>query len=80
MTMDKVKHNLEKTQQTQKIISVHEFKDRAIMEANYERVNTWSVVQLAVMITVGISQIVLIRSLFDDKSKVGKIFKMVERS
>ncbi|XP_064634670.1 transmembrane emp24 domain-containing protein 1-like [Lineus longissimus] len=80
MTMDKVKRNLEKTQQTQKVLAVLESKDRSVMEQNYDRVNTWSVVQLAIMITVSISQIVLIRSLFDDKSKVRKIFQMAERT
>ena len=74
--LNKVKSHLDKAQQTQNILRVFEARDRSIQEDNFSRVNTWSGIQLGVMITVGLMQVILIRSLFEDRSKVGKILKM----
>jgi len=73
---NRMKKNLDKSRQMQKQLRNYETKDRSRQEDNFTRVNTWSVIQLAVMMTVGFIQVIMIRSLFEDKSKVSKILKM----
>ncbi|PVD33661.1 hypothetical protein C0Q70_04919 [Pomacea canaliculata] len=51
------------------LIKVHEARDRNIAEANFIRVNVLSAVQLFVMVTVGLIQVIMIRSLFGDTNK-----------
>ena len=49
-----------------------ESRDRYIMERNFERVNFWSAVHLFVMLSVGLVQVLTIRSLFaENKSQPG---------
>ncbi|CAH1785565.1 unnamed protein product [Owenia fusiformis] len=74
--MDILKKNLQKTEQLQNIFKIYEAQDRSIMEDNFMRVNTWSGINLAVMITVGVIQVLMIRNLFEDKSKVSQVLKM----
>lgn len=52
-----------------------ETRDRNIAEQNYDYVNRFSMMSIGVMITVGLVQIYLIRSLFETKSYLKKIFK-----
>lgn len=70
--VDIVRGNLDRTMQMQTIMRMHEARDRNIVENNFERVNVWSCIQLFIMISVGLAQVLMIRNLFDDKSKVGK--------
>jgi len=49
-----------------------ESRDRHIAERNYEKVNFWSMINLAVMVLVLVLQVFLIRSLFDDKSLLNR--------
>ncbi len=63
-----------KTIRLQGELRAHEFKDRSIAEHNFERVNFWSVVQVVIMVIAGVTQVVMIRSIFDEKSPVRKIF------
>ena len=70
--LDMVKQRLDKTQQSQKILRTIEARDRKTAEMNFERINFWSCVHMVVMITVGLIQVFLVRSLFEDKSMSSK--------
>ncbi|XP_065170089.1 transmembrane emp24 domain-containing protein 5-like [Atheta coriaria] len=73
--VNRVRVNLKSIRHLQDAIKSTEARDRNIAEENYFKVNTFSWVQIAVMATVGIVQVVMVRSLFDDKSKVHGIWK-----
>ncbi|KAJ8299419.1 hypothetical protein KUTeg_023479 [Tegillarca granosa] len=73
--MDSVENNLDKSIQSQNALRNYEARDRNIQESNFQRVNWMSGVQVFVMVSVGLTQVLLIRSLFDDKSKIHKIMK-----
>ena len=70
-----IKERITKSRHLQEQIRAHEFKDRSIAERNFERINFWSLVQMIVMIVAGLSQVLMIRSIFDEKSPIRKIFK-----
>ena len=44
-------------------------------EHNFERVNFWSTVQVAGMLLAGVVQVILVRSLFDEKSSLHALWK-----
>lgn len=71
----KVRSNLNKVQHLQENVRNHEARDRNIAEENFFRVNSWSMVQIFVMLSVGFVQVVMLKSLFDNTSKVHKIWK-----
>lgn len=52
-----------------------ETRDRNIAESNYDYVNRFSMVSIALMLAVGLLQLYLIRSLFETKSLIKKVFK-----
>ncbi|XP_050410010.1 transmembrane emp24 domain-containing protein 5 [Patella vulgata] len=62
-----VKTNLEKSSQLQNILRVYEARDRNIQENNFHRVNFMSGVQLFIMISVGLTQVLMIRNLFTEQ-------------
>ncbi|XP_072555544.1 transmembrane emp24 domain-containing protein 5 isoform X1 [Paramormyrops kingsleyae] len=68
-TINSVKARLGKSLQIQTVLRAFEARDRNLQESNYERVNTWSCVNLLVMVLVSGLQVYLLRSLFDDKRK-----------
>lgn len=45
-------------------VKLSESRDRHVAEANFERVNTWSVLHIAVMLVTGVAQVLVVRSLF----------------
>uniref|UniRef100_A0A0K0DAV6 GOLD domain-containing protein n=1 Tax=Angiostrongylus cantonensis TaxID=6313 RepID=A0A0K0DAV6_ANGCA len=57
------------------ILRAHEARDRAVMTANFDRVTLWSCIHTIVMISVGVLQVFLLRSLFEDNSKVGSLLR-----
>jgi len=69
-----IKERITKSRHLQEQIRAHEFKDRSIAERNFERINFWSLVQAIVMIVAGLCQVLMIRSIFDEKSPIRKIF------
>ncbi|XP_063220060.1 transmembrane emp24 domain-containing protein 1 isoform X1 [Bacillus rossius redtenbacheri] len=73
--LDQVRTNLNKIQHLQDLLKATEARDRSIAEGNFVRVNYWSMVQIAVMIMVGLIQVVMVRNLFDDNSKVSRLLK-----
>ena len=70
-----IRERMKKTRHLQEQIRANEFRDRSIAEHNFERVNFWSVVQVAIMVIAGFTQVLMIRSIFDEKSPVRKFFK-----
>lgn len=71
----KVREHLIRVKHLQYIHKSFEARDRNVLEENYFTVNTFSFVQVTIMVIVGVIQVIMIRSLFDDRSKVSKIWK-----
>lgn len=71
----KVRNNLNRVQHLQDVLKSHEARDRNIAEENFFRVNTWSVLQITVMLLVGLVQVIMLKSLFDNTSKAHSIWK-----
>ena len=65
--IDRIRDNLQKSSQIQKLFSAVESRDRGLVEFNFERVNFWSAVQVVAMVTAAAVNVFAIRSLFDDK-------------
>lgn len=76
-TLGKIKHQLEKTQELQNDVRIVEARDRSFLEDNFERVNFWSGVQLFIMVTVGLTQLLMVRSLFEDRGKLKKLATII---
>ena len=73
--LDSMGKALDQTEELQKHFRRIEAHDRSLMEENFTRVNTWSAFQLVVMIAVGLLQVFMIRSLFDERSSLHRIWK-----
>lgn len=71
----KVVQNLEKAQRIQNLFKAYEIIDRNLMENNFERINFWSLINIVLMIGVGVIQVIMIRSLFEDRSKIGRVLR-----
>jgi len=67
-SLDRIRAHLDRSEQAQRLFAALELRDRSIAEDNFTRVNFWSVVFLVVMVVVAVIQVVMIRSLFADKS------------
>ncbi|CAG9838813.1 unnamed protein product [Diabrotica balteata] len=74
-----VRIHLTKIRYLQELIKSTEARDRNVAEENFFKVNTYSMVQLSLMIIVGFIQVVMVRSLFDDHSRVHKIWKNLNK-
>ena len=73
--MKKIKDDIVKAIHIQNQIRVTDLKDRSIAEHNFERVNFMSTVYVIILVISGLSQVALLRSLFDDKSKINPLWK-----
>lgn len=73
--LKKIKEGMDKSRHLQDLIRVTDTKDRTIAEHNFERVNFMSLFYLVVLICSGLLQVLLIRSLFDDKSRINPLWK-----
>jgi len=67
--VDKIQSNLHRSAQTQKLFAAIESRDRSLVETNFERVNFWSTLQMIVMVAAAAVNVIVIRSLFDDRRK-----------
>jgi protein ERP2 len=74
-TFLKLKQLLDTAERFQSMWKVTENIDRYVMEANFTRVNNWSVINIVVLLIVSAIQVFMIRSLFEEKSKIGKILR-----
>lgn len=72
---NRVKTALNKAEHYQSLLRAWEARDRAIMDANLSRVQWWSVVNSVALITAGFVQVYMIRSLFEENSKLGRLLR-----
>lgn len=73
--LKKIKEDITKAKHQQDLIRLTDLKDRSIMEHNFERVNMMSTFYVFVLLVAGFGQVVLLRSLFDEKSKINPLWK-----
>ncbi|CAL1279705.1 unnamed protein product [Larinioides sclopetarius] len=83
-TMDQIKSSIAKVREDLNTIKHHqdqlkaiESRDRNLQEHNFTSVNRFSILIIIVMILVGAIQIIMIRSLFEEHSKLHKVFKLL---
>lgn len=62
-------------ERSQSQLRAMEARDRALMDANYERVNWWSAIHMVCLVAVATVQVYTVRSLFVDDSKLGKLMR-----
>uniref|UniRef100_A0A914X5Q0 GOLD domain-containing protein n=1 Tax=Plectus sambesii TaxID=2011161 RepID=A0A914X5Q0_9BILA len=74
-TSNRIKGSLNKMEYYQALMRAWEARDRAIMSANLDRVTFWSFFNGAVLLGVGLVQVYMIRSLFEDQSKIGRMLR-----
>ncbi|XP_053618120.1 transmembrane emp24 domain-containing protein 5-like [Plodia interpunctella] len=65
-SVTRVKDNVSAARRLQELHSAHEARDRNLAEEMCSRVLTWSLWQIVLMMVVGIMQVVVVRSLFED--------------
>lgn len=73
--LKKIKEDVVKARHLQDLIRVTDLKDRSLAEHNFERVNYMSIIYLVVLTLAGLAQVMLLRSLFDDKSRMSPLWK-----
>lgn len=73
-SLDRIGGLLQRSQRLQQRSRNYLSADRAIMLANKNRVTSWSTFQACILILVGIFQTLLIRSLFDEKSSLHRLW------
>lgn len=71
----KIKTNLNRAETNQAVLRALEARDRSIMENNSERVTTFSILSSLVLISVGLIQVYMVKTLFDDNSAFGKVLR-----
>uniref|UniRef100_A0A7E4ZY89 GOLD domain-containing protein n=1 Tax=Panagrellus redivivus TaxID=6233 RepID=A0A7E4ZY89_PANRE len=72
---NRIKASFNKIEYYQSILRAYEARDRAIMTANFDRVTFWSCLNSAVLVGVGVLQVYIIRSFFEDHSKVRQLLR-----
>ncbi|PAV77884.1 hypothetical protein WR25_05914 [Diploscapter pachys] len=77
---NRVKASLNKIEYYQALMRAQEARDRAIMNANFDRVTFWSLVHTLAMLSVGAVQVYMIRCLFEDNSKIGRLLRKGTRA
>ena len=71
----RIKDLLGRASRLQDHIRVTDTKDRKICEHNFERVNFLSACGLIVLLGSSLTQVILLRSLFEEKSKINLVWK-----
>ncbi|TKR95053.1 hypothetical protein L596_009272 [Steinernema carpocapsae] len=74
-TANRIKGSLNKIEYHQALLRAYEARDRSIMSANLDRVSFWSVLNAIILMSVGGVQVYMIRSLFEEDSKLGKLLR-----
>lgn len=77
--LNEIRNHLKKARHFQDILKSTEARDRNVAEENYLKVNIFSLLQLILMLFVGIVQVIMVKSLFEDSTKVHKIWKNFDR-
>lgn len=73
----RIRIQLNKARQIQDVLRSHEARDRNMAEANYKKVNVWSLFQICAMMCVGLLQVFLVRSIFDTNTRMSKLWQKV---
>lgn len=73
--MAKVRGKLTRAQQFQDQLRAFEARDRNVAENNFSRVNFWSVIHIISLVVTGFIQVIMLRSLFDEKSAMRRVWK-----
>lgn len=73
--MGRIRAHLTKSRFMQDQLRAYEARDRNLAENNCTKVTSWSMVNITVMVVTGLIQVILLRSLFDDKSRLHGIWK-----
>ncbi|KAI3420956.1 hypothetical protein GPALN_014583 [Globodera pallida] len=71
----RIKSRLDRVEYFQGQFRAGEARDRAVVGANNDRVQFWSLVNTTVMLIVGAVQVWTIRSLFEENSKLGRMIR-----
>ncbi|KRZ18106.1 Transmembrane emp24 domain-containing protein 1 [Trichinella zimbabwensis] len=71
----RLRKQLDASEHFQSSRRVYETRDRMLMESKLSRVNFWSFINLIAMITVAGLQIYMVKSLFEDHSRVGQLLR-----
>ncbi|XP_018318521.1 transmembrane emp24 domain-containing protein 1-like [Agrilus planipennis] len=74
-TITKLQLNVGQIRYSQKLFKKREDWEKYLVERKLGLVNTYSVVQMAVMLAAGLIQVLMVRSLFDEKSRIHGIWK-----
>ncbi|KAL4714742.1 hypothetical protein ACJJTC_002601 [Scirpophaga incertulas] len=67
-SITRVKDSVSATRRLQELHSAHEARDRNLAEDMCSRVMYWSLWQIVVMLVVGLTQVIFLKSLFEDKN------------
>lgn len=78
--LNTVRDQLKKIRHLQDLLKSTEARDRNVAEENYFRVNSYSMFQLVLMLGVGFVQVIMVKSLFDDRSRVHKLWKNLDKN
>ncbi|VDM25757.1 unnamed protein product [Toxocara canis] len=70
-----VKDNLNKVERIQRQYAGLELADRKALETSFEMINFWSMVHLVVMVFALSVQVYLVRCLFEDESRMGRLLR-----
>ena len=65
---DRLKNQLDTSMQIQKVMGAIEIRDRNMQEENFIRVNSWSCINLVVILVSTFIQTVIIHKLFQSKN------------
>lgn len=66
----RIRQHLTKARQMQDMLRSHEARDRNLAEANFQKVNNWSLLQISAMIGVGLIQVFMLRSIFETHGRM----------
>ncbi|KAG6463195.1 hypothetical protein O3G_MSEX013732 [Manduca sexta] len=70
-SVNRVRDNVSAAKRLQELHSAHEARDRNLAEDMCDRVMTWSLAHMVVMMIVGIIQVLFVKSLFQDHRVTG---------
>uniref|UniRef100_F1L0J4 Transmembrane emp24 domain-containing protein 5 n=1 Tax=Ascaris suum TaxID=6253 RepID=F1L0J4_ASCSU len=70
-----VKDNLNKMERIQRQYASLELADRKALETSFEMINFWSMVHLVVMVFALLVQVYMVRCLFEDESRMGRLLR-----
>jgi len=74
-SFNKIKADMNKMEYHQSTLRSFEARDRSISMAQNDRVLFWSVLNTVVLLVVGIVQVYMIRSLFEENSRIGRVLR-----